>query len=148
MYNLKLQKMKKLFIAASLLIGMIAGAIVLSSFSDPKQDSIVENTDVSFSVLSGVPQCVIVGNCTVGLNAMANNKYKVYCVNHNRYRVSVTYTVQGYDNNGNLRRVSGGSISVGPNTSTSGQTAYGPEFTTTCKDLYIDTDNLRIVKCD
>lgn len=30
--------MKKLFIAASLLIGMIAGAMVLSSFSEPKEE--------------------------------------------------------------------------------------------------------------
>lgn len=30
--------MKKLFIAASLLIGMIAGAMVLSSFSEPKEN--------------------------------------------------------------------------------------------------------------
>lgn len=30
--------MKKLFIAASLLIGMIAGAMVLSSFSEPKKN--------------------------------------------------------------------------------------------------------------
>lgn len=30
--------MKKLFIAASLIIGMIAGAMVLSSFSEPKQE--------------------------------------------------------------------------------------------------------------
>ncbi|MBQ6084382.1 MAG: hypothetical protein IJK92_08555 [Bacteroidales bacterium] len=30
--------MKKLFIAASLIIGMIAGAMVLSSFSEPKEE--------------------------------------------------------------------------------------------------------------
>ena len=30
--------MKKLFIAASLIIGMIAGAMVLSSFSEPKEN--------------------------------------------------------------------------------------------------------------
>ena len=30
--------MKKLFIAASLIIGMIAGVMVLSSFSEPKQE--------------------------------------------------------------------------------------------------------------
>lgn len=30
--------MKKLFIAASLIIGMMAGAMVLSSFSEPKED--------------------------------------------------------------------------------------------------------------
>lgn len=127
---------------------MIAGAMVLSSFSDPKQDSIVENTDVSFSVLSGDPQCVIVGNCTVELQAMSNNRYKIHCVNHNKYRVNVIYTVKGYDNNGNLRQVSGGSISVNPKTDNGLGISYGPEFTTTCKDLYIDTDNLRIVKCD
>ncbi len=34
--------MKKLLIAASLLIGMIAGAMVLSSFSEPKNGNVLE----------------------------------------------------------------------------------------------------------
>lgn len=39
--------MKKLFIAASLIIGMIAGAMVLSSFSEPKQEINKECTQFS-----------------------------------------------------------------------------------------------------
>lgn len=38
--------MKKLFIAASLIIGMIAGAMVLSSFSEPKQEESIDYTDI------------------------------------------------------------------------------------------------------
>ena len=41
--------MKKLFIAASLIIGMIAGAMVLSSFSEPKQDGKNESTEITMS---------------------------------------------------------------------------------------------------
>lgn len=41
--------MKKLFIAASLIIGMIAGAMVLSSFSEPKQGERNESTEITMA---------------------------------------------------------------------------------------------------
>lgn len=139
--------MKKLFIAATLLIVMVAGAMVLSSFSEPKENVMTECSDVSICVTFGEPQCVNVGNCTVELKNYGYGTYRVWCYNYNEYRVTVYYKVMGYDNNGNKREISGGSLNPKGKTNQAGFD-QSLDFKTSCTNVYIDSDNLRVVKCD
>jgi hypothetical protein len=54
--------MKKLFIAASLIIGMIAGAMVLSSFSEPKTNVFCSQLKVNVPIYwQGVAYCDVSG---------------------------------------------------------------------------------------
>ena len=130
--------MKKILISATLLIGMIAGAMVFSSFTTLKE-SAVETT----ITVSPEPTCKTAGNCSVNLIGK-NGTYQVKAINYNDYKVTVNWTAIGYDSNGNKRQVGSGSLTCLPNNSKA--PAYSSTFSTNCEDVGLST--VDVTRCD
>lgn len=79
-YNRAKKKMKKnLFVTAILLIGMIAGAMVFSSFKAPKQEKNTETTSIAMGddwkvIRENVPYCDADANACAGYGKVWINK--------------------------------------------------------------------------
>ena len=91
--------MKKLFI-------VLAAMFMTSSAMVYANNSTIE------IVSQDAPACVEVGNVNVEINY---NHNMIYFINNNEYRVTVTYEVWGYDQDGNLRQVGGGIETIAGN---------------------------------
>lgn len=132
--------MKKVLITMAVLTSMVAGAMVFSSFTTPKQD---KSTEIMMSApIDGPGTCVQVGNCTVSIERNGNH-YVVTAKNHNRYRVSVNWSAYCYIN-GEKIKVGGGTLSPGPYTGNPGSDSavvYSNQ-----DGVYLD--DVSVYKCD
>ena len=123
-----------------MLIVMVTSAVVFSSFTTPK-----ESEEVTCMVVSPEQSCKTVGNCSVDLIwDNASNGYKVRATNYNDYGVNVSWTVVGYDSNGNKRQVGSGTLYCG--TTGNDKTQYSYNIKTNCEDVGLG--NVRVTKCD
>ena len=115
--------MKKLFIVL-IAIFMTSTAMVYAN-----------NSTIEI-VSQDAPACVEAGNVSVEINY---STYRVGFYNKNDYRVTVSYEVWGYDQNGNLRQVGGGTQTIEANgaSSTSFSQNYSGYF----------LKNVRVQKC-
>lgn len=131
--------MKKILITMAVLTGMVAGAMVFSSFAAPKQN---KSTEITMSVPTDGPgTCVEVGNCTVSITRNNDGQtYTVKAINRNRYTVTVSWSA--YCNN---NKVGGGTLAVaaydgGHYGSQSATVYYSKE------GVYLD--DVSVYKCD
>lgn len=130
--------MKKILITMAVLTGMVAGAMVFSSFAAPKQN---KSTEITMSVPTDGPTCVEVGNCTVSITRNSDGQtYTVNAINRNSYAVTVSWSA--YCNN---NKVGGGTLAVarfynGTCGSQSATVYYSKE------GVYLD--DVSVYKCD
>lgn len=92
-------RMKKLFFAVLVIVGTLL-------FSIDQNATPVQTQNGS--------TCVETGDANVGVVEDGTNSY-VYFSNFNNYRISITWSVYGTDNDGNTRNVAGGNTTVDPN---------------------------------
>ena len=122
--------MKKLLIVLSIFITVITTC----AFIVP-QDVMVNSNDPG--------KCAFVKNCTVEL-VTSGSGYKVKATNNNDYKVTVDYDVWGYAENGQVRKVYSGTLSVPAKNS--GNPTYSNLITTSCTDVHLD--GIYVTKCD
>lgn len=134
-----INKMKKLLVSASLLIGMMASAMVFSSFTTSN-----ENESTLCAATSDGPACKVVGNCTVNLVNKGNGIYEVRATNRNNYNVTVNWIAIGYDSNGKMRQVGSGSLTCGHGLND--RDAVSNSFSTNCEDVSLG--DVKVLKCD
>ena len=130
--------MKKVLITMAVLTIMVAGAMVFSSFTTPKQE---KSTEIMMSApIDGPGTCVQVGNCTVSIER-SGKTYTVRACNHNSYRVTVNWGAYYYVN-GEPTKVGGGTLSVG-----TGQNCTNQAIVYSSQDgVYLD--DVSVYKCD
>ena len=128
--------MKKILITMAVLTGMVAGAMVFSSFAAPKQN---KSTEITMSVPTDGPgTCVEVGNCTVSITRNDDGQtYTVRATNYSGYKVTVSWSA--YCNN---NKVGGGTLTLAADKgySQSAKVYYSKE------GVYLD--DVRVYKCD
>ena len=126
--------MKKILITMAVLTGMVAGAMVFSSFAAPKQN---KSTEITMSVPTDGPgTCVEVRNCTVSITRNNEQTYTVMAKNHNPYKVTVSWSA--YCNN---NKVGGGTLTLAANNGTNSATVYYSK-----EGVYLD--DVSVYKCD
>lgn len=119
---------------------MMASAVVFSSFTSPK-----ENAEVTCMVVNPEPSCKTVGNCSVDLIWSSDHKScSVRAQNYNNYGVTVSWTVIGYDSNGNKRQVASGTLYCG--TTPSDRSQISSSIKPNCEDVGLG--NVSVTKCD
>ena len=120
----------------AVLTGMVAGAMVFSSFAAPKQNN---STEITMTVPTDGPgTCVLVGNCTVQIyRNNGDSYYNVQAINHNDYPVTVNWSAYC-----NGTKVGGGTLSLGTgNLKSAIATVY-----TSQEGVYLD--DVSVYKCD
>ena len=124
--------MKKLLIV----LGVIAAFITATAFVTSQNNKTLPGPGDS---------CKLVGNCTVELRKQSEGRYYVYASNNNNYPVTVDWTATGYDSNGKMRRVGGGTLSLAP-AGKDYSRANSSVFTTSTEDVSLG--NVYVKRCE